>query len=166
MHSDGHEWVFKIIDRAFAGEGSDEEAKALREHLRDCAACRDYLDAGKRVVGAVKGFSFDVDPELNRKVMAALAMRAEQLETKSSRRLQIWWGCLAAVLLTVAGSIAASQVTRLLAAVFPVAASQVHFGLVAFWILPSLCFCLLFLLVPAAADGPVSGWMNKKGFSL
>jgi hypothetical protein len=93
-------------------------------------------------------------------VLASLTLRAQQLQTKPVNRGQMWWGCLVAVLLTAAGSLAASRFGGLVAPVFHVQQAHVRFGLVAFWVVPSLCLCLLFLLlsvVPAR---------NEKGLSL
>jgi hypothetical protein len=55
---------------------------------------------------------------------------------------------------------------RLLSEIFPLpsvlTAERVHFGLMAFWVLPSIFICLLFLLLPNLS----SGWLQKKGLSI
>jgi len=157
-----HAEILHGIDRSLAGASSAQEEVILLEHTRDCADCRRYRDNGVRAIGALKGFSFDVDAGLNRKVMASLARRAEEVEEQGRRRLRVWVGCLVAVLLTVSGSFAASDIGRLLTALFPIQAAQVHLGVLLFWIAPSLGFCLLFLLLAAMP----AGGMNEKGLSL
>lgn len=157
-----HVEIVQMIDRSLAGGSSAEEERVLLEHLQGCAACRSYRDASVRAIAALKGYSFPVDAGLNRKVFASLAQRAEELDMEGGRWVQVWVGSMVAVALTIAGSFGASHVGRLLAALFPVEAAQLHFGVIAFWIAPSLCFCLLFPLLAAWR----TGGMNEKGSSL
>ena len=93
---------------------------------------------------------------------ASLQQRAQEIEAKQPSRRRMVWGCVAALMLTAIGSFVAAQFGDLAAAAFHIEPAQVQFGLVAFWIAPSLCFCLLFLLMPVA----LTGWMHKKGWSL
>jgi hypothetical protein len=69
---------------------------------------------------------------------------------------------LLALGLTVIGSFAASQLGSLAAVPFHLQPAQLHLGLATFWIAPSLCFCLLFLLLPVAP----ALFNNKKGLSI
>jgi len=55
---------------------------------------------------------------------------------------------VAAVVLTTGGSFVDLQFGRLIASVFDIQRMQVQQGLLAFWILPSLCVLLLFPLLP------------------
>jgi hypothetical protein len=72
------------------------------------------------------------------------------------------WGSLLALLLTAAGSFAASRLGSLAAPALHLDPAQMRFGLAAFWITPSLFICMLLLLLPTL-HGSLS---NKKGFSL
>ncbi|HEX4022762.1 MAG TPA: zf-HC2 domain-containing protein [Acidobacteriaceae bacterium] len=162
MQADGHETMRHGIDKTLAGEASPQEEQALREHLRDCAACQEYLNASTRVIASLSEFSFEVDPGLQARVCASLQMRAQQLEAKQPSRRRMLWGCVAALMLTAIGSFVAAQFGGLAAAAFHIEPAQVQFGLVAFWIAPSLCFCLLLLLLPIFP----TGWMHTKGWSL
>ncbi len=162
MHADHHEAIYRVIDKSLAGAASVAEEESLREHLLTCAPCRDYLNACNRAVAGLAGFSFEVDSELDRKVMASLALRAAKLETTRIHRQRLWWSCLIALMLTVAGSFTAARIGGFAAAAWHVNPAQMQLGLAAFWIVPSLCVCLLLLLLPASP----AGWMHKKGLSL
>jgi predicted anti-sigma-YlaC factor YlaD len=162
MQVDRHESICHIIDKSLLGTASVQEEQSLRDHLPTCARCRDYLNACNRTIRSLEGFRFEIDPGLDRKVLASLALRARQLETTRINRKQLWWSCFIALMLTVVGSFVALQLGALVAAVFQVESAQVQFGLVALWIAPSLCFCALFLLLPVSLPRRI----NKKGLSL
>lgn len=154
-----HASIRRIIDQSLTGaEPSAQERQTLREHLATCAGCAQYLDASNRAIATLADFSFPMDPALDGKVLAALAARAQQLEAE---RRRLWWPCALALLLTIAGSIAASQLGSLAAVTFHLEPAQLHAGLATFWIAPSLCFCLLFLLLPTAP----ALFGHKKGLS-
>jgi len=160
MHGNRHESFCHIIDKTLAGEASVQEKQSLREHLHTCASCRSYLNSCNRAITSLEGFSFDMDPLLDEKVLASLTLRAQELEKSRVNHRQLW-SCFIALMLTVAGSFIASQFGYIVAAVLHLQTMQVQFGLFAFWVAPSLCFCLLFLLLPT-----LSGEWNKKGLSL
>jgi hypothetical protein len=162
MQVDRHQPICHIIDKSLVGGTSPQEEQALREHLLACAPCKEYLNDCNRAIAGLEGFSFEVNPALHGRVIESLTRRAQQLETKRIDHRQIVWNCLTALLLTVAGSFAASQFGALVAAVFHFKYAPVQFGLIAFWIVPSLCFCLLLPILMLLS----SGWMNEKGLSL
>jgi predicted anti-sigma-YlaC factor YlaD len=154
-----HSSVRRIIDQSLAGAApSAQERQTLREHLAACAACQQYLDASSRAIAALADFSFPMDPALDSKVVAAIAARARQLE---SERRRLWWPCCLALLLTIAGSIAVSQLGSLAAVTFHLEPAQLHLGLATFWIAPSVLICMLLLLPGFQA---VLG--SRKGLSL
>jgi hypothetical protein len=157
MQVDRHQQIRQIIDKSLAGAASPQEEQTLREHFRTCAPCQEYLDAGHRVIAGLGGFSFEVNPDLEGKVIAALALRAQQLESRRVKQTALWWGY--AVALTVGGSFAAARFSSLAAAVFHLQAAPLHAGLLAFWTVPSLCFCLLFPILHRLS----AGWMIEKG---
>ena len=157
-----HQSIRRIIDQSLAGASLEPQAQqTLREHLAICAACQQYLDASNHTIATLKDFSFPIDPALGSKVLASLAQRAQQLEAASRQRNRVWWTGLA-LILTVIGSLAASQLGSLAAATFHIEPAQLHLGLATFWIAPSLCFCLLFLLLPVSP----ALFGHKKGISL
>ena len=55
---------------------------------------------------------------------------------------------MAALMLSAAGSLIGLQFGGLIAPVLDMQRTQLRHGLVAFWILPSLCFLLLFPILP------------------
>lgn len=151
-----------LIDKSLAGAASAQEEQSLREHLAACAPCAEHLEATRRVVAGLEGFSFELGPALDSKVYAAVALRAQQLETSRIRRRQMGWGGLLALLLTAVGSLAVSRLGSLAAPALHLDPAQMRFGLAAFWITPSLFVCMLLLLLPTFH----AGLGNKKGLSL
>ena len=143
-----HESFQHMIDESLAGGISAEREKSLRDHLHTCAPCQEYLSASNRVIASLEGFSFEVNPTLNARVLASLRLRAQQLQAAQPGRRRWLLISLAAVVLTMGGSFVDLQFGRLIAAVFDIQRTQVQQGLLAFWIVPSLCVLLLFPLLP------------------
>ena len=148
MISDDHESFQHRIDETLARGIAPGEEESLREHLRSCAQCRQYLTAGARVIAGLGGFSFDVDPALQAKVCASISLRAQQLEDGQPSRRRMAWICIAALILTAAGSFIDLQFGGLIASVLDVQRTQMRQGLLTFWIVPSLCLLLLFPILP------------------
>ena len=144
MHLDptNHEAARAMIDKSLAGAASPEEEQLLREHLAACDSCNEYLEAGRRAIAGLGGLCFDLDPALDRRVFAALDLRAQQLEASRAPHARLAWAWALALLLTVAGSILAAQLGSHAAATFHLDGVQVRLGLATFWITPSLCICL------------------------
>ena len=124
-------------------------------------ACQEYLKASNQAIAGLGGFSFEVNPDLHGRVLAALTLRAQQLETKRIQQRPMWWSYLAAFVLTVAGSFTAARFSGIAGAVFHIEPGPLHIGLLALWIVPSLCFCLLFPVLHRLSVG----WTNEKGLS-
>jgi hypothetical protein len=161
MQVDRHQEIRHIIDRSLEGAASLQEEQTLREHFLICAPCQEYLNASHRAIAGLGDFSFEVNPDLHGKVIAALTQRAQQLETKRVEQRPMLWSYLAALVLTVVGSLTAARFSGLAVAVFHLEPATMHFGLLALWIVPSLCFCLLFPFLHRLSVG----WMNEKGLS-
>jgi len=148
MNIDHHESFQHMIDESLAGAISAEREQSLREHLDTCPPCQEYLSAGNRVIAGLGGFSFEVDPTLNARVLASLRRRAHP----DRRRWTLV--SVAAVVLTIGGSFVDLQFGDLIASAFDMQHMQVRQGLLTFWIVPSLCGLLLFPLLP---------WLSKAG---
>lgn len=162
MHVDHHQEIRQFIDRSLVGTASLQEEQALREHLLICTACQEYLNASHRAIAALGGFSFEVNPRLHEKVNAALALRAQQLEANTIKQRPMLWSYIAAaIVLTVAGSLVAVRFSGLAVATFHLEPAPWQVGLLALWIVPSLCLCLLFPILHRLS----AGWMNEKGLS-
>lgn len=151
-----------LIDKSLAGAATPQEEQSLREHLAVCAPCAEHLEASRRVVAGLEGFSFALGPALDSKVLAAVTLRAQQLETNRARRRQMGWGGLLALLLTAVGSLAASRLGSLAGPALHLDPAPMRFALAAFWVTPSLFVCLLLLLLPTLHVGRSS----RKGFSI
>jgi hypothetical protein len=164
-HATVHQSIQSLIDKSLAGDASTSEESTIREHLEACDACRHYQAISQRTIASLKGFSFGKGPEA-RDVVAALMAKSGEFEATKDHQQNVWIGCLIGALLTISGSFTATRVVRLLSEIFPLpsvlTAERVHFGLMAFWVLPSIFICLLFLLLPNLS----SGWLQKKGLSI
>jgi hypothetical protein len=143
-----HENFQRMIDESLAGGLSAEREKSLRDHLHTCAPCQAYLSASNKVIAGLGGFSFEVDSTLNATVFASLRARAQQVQVAQPRRRQWVLISLAAVVLTMGGSFVDLRFGDLIASVFDIQRTQMQHGLLAFWIVPSLCVLLLFPLLP------------------
>jgi len=142
MNIDQHENFRHTIDESLAGGVSADREQSLREHLDTCARCQEYLIASKRVIAGLRGFSFEVDPALNAKVLSSLRRPAQP-----GRRRWVLIS-VAAVVLTIGGSFLDLRFGDLIASVFDVQRLHLRQGLLAFWIVPSLAVLLLFPLLP------------------
>jgi len=162
MQTDHHESICNLIDKSLTGEISGQEEETLRRHLPTCPACQQYLESSNRAVAGLGGFAFETDPDLPDRIFAALTTRAAQLETRRLSHRQLAWSYLAALVLTLAGSFVAMQIGDRFAAALPVSYQQVHLGLIAIWIVPSICFCLFLPTLPLMSKR----WMHRKGVSL
>ena len=148
MNIHHHESFQHLIDESLAGGIAAGREQFLREHLDTCAPCQEYLSTSKRIIAGLGGFSFEVDPSLNARVLASLRRPAQRVQSAQPRRRRWALISVAAVVLTMGGSFVDLQFGRLIASVFDVQRMQVQQGLLAFWILPSLCVLLLFPLLP------------------
>jgi hypothetical protein len=148
MNIDQHESFHHMIDESLAGGISAERKQFLREHLDTCAPCQQYLSACNRVIVGLGGFSFEVDPALNARVLASLRRRAQQVQARQPDRRR--WALIgvAAVVLTMGGSFVDLQFGGLIASLLDIQRTLVRQALLAFWIVPSLFLLLLFPLLP------------------
>ena len=148
MNTDHHQSFQHMIDESLAGGISAEREQSLREHIDTCAPCQEYLSASNRVIAGLGGFSFEVDPTLNARVLASLRRPAQRVQAAQPGRRRWALISVAAVVLTMGGSFVDLQFGGLIASVFDLQRTQVRQGLLAFWIVPSLCVLLLFPLLP------------------
>jgi predicted anti-sigma-YlaC factor YlaD len=151
MRAERHEDFEQMIDRGLAGAGTPEEESLLGAHVGECVACEEYLSASRRAIAGLNGFAFEAGPALNARVVAAIRMRAEQMEARraSARR---WVGMsVVAVVLTVLGSVVDLRVGHWAAGFFDLRPMEVRQGLLALWIVPSFGLLLLFPILPLLA---------------
>ena len=86
MKTDDHESFHRMIDEGLAGAISAERERSLRRHLDTCSPCQQYLSACNRVIAGLGGFSFEVDPALNARVLASLRRRTQQVQARQPDR--------------------------------------------------------------------------------
>jgi anti-sigma factor RsiW len=146
MQADLHNDMRQIIDKSLVGEASPQEQQTLRKHLLACAACQKYASDSRRAIVSLSGFSFApfaTDPGLQAKVHASLDLRAQQLQATQPGRRRILQVSIIALLLTIVGSLGALHMGSPLAALLHLEPAQMQTGVVALWVLPSLCFSLI-----------------------
>jgi hypothetical protein len=148
MKTDLHAIIRDVIDKTLAGGEQPEDDQSLQEHLAACVQCQEYLSAGNRVIAGLGGFSFDIDPGLEGKVLRSLRVRAQQLETAQSNRRRIVWGCAGALVLMITGSWVALEFGNLVAGALNLPPMEMQRLLLLLWVVPSLCLSLLFPVLP------------------
>jgi predicted anti-sigma-YlaC factor YlaD len=143
MKMDSHERFQRMVDESLAGVITAEDEQSLREHLSTCVPCQQYLGASHRVLSGLGGFSFEVNPNLNAKVLAALTQKAQQ--GSHTLTFKIWAAFAVALSLSIVGSALVYRMATRLAVPMHFAMTQVQIGVLVFWLLPSFCaaFCLL-----------------------
>jgi hypothetical protein len=155
MNIDHHEGFQRMIDESLAAPISAEKEQSLREHLATCAPCLEYLGASNRVIAGLSGFSFEVNPTLNARVLVALKLQAQQVRAAQPGRRRLMrqhnvqfkvWGAFAVALsMSIVGSALVYQVAKLLTVPMHFDTAQVQAGVLVFWLLPSFCSALRLL---------------------
>lgn len=163
MNIDHHQSFQRMIDESLAGAISEEKEQSLREHLSTCAPCNEYLSASNRVIAGLGGFSFDVNPALNARVLAALKLQAQLVRTEGPERRRLlcqhnvqfrnWAAFAVALSMSFAGSALVYQMAERLAVPMHFVTAQVQAGVLVFWLLPSLCAALCLLAAPGENRG-------------
>lgn len=158
MIADRHEPFRHMIDENLAGAISREKEEFLREHLATCAPCTAYLSASNRVIAGLSGFSFEVNPTLHAKVLAALRLEAEKPAHGRFKRLReipltSWSAFVAALTMSFAGSAIVYQIAKRLAIPMHCDPAQIQASVLMFWLLPSLCAALCLLAAPGEKRG-------------
>jgi hypothetical protein len=155
MNIDHHESFQRMIDESLAGAITAEKEQSLREHLSTCAPCKEYLSASNRVIAGLSGFSFEVNPTLNARVLAALRLQAEPVReipahhTGTMRQhivqFKNWAAFAVALSMSFVGSALVYQMATRLAVPTHFDTAQVQAGVLVFWLLPSFCSALCLL---------------------
>ena len=163
MNIDHHDTFQRMIDESLAGVLSAEKEQSLREHLSTCAPCKEYLSASNRVIAGLSGFSFEVNPTLNARVLAALKLRAQQVReipahhTGTMRQhnvqFRIWAAFAVALSMSFVGSALVYQIAERLVVPMHFDTAQVQAGVLVSWLLPSFCSALRLLAAPGEKRG-------------
>jgi len=148
---DVHEEARALIASCLAADAAPAERLRLAEHLAACPECRHEMELSRRSVRALGEIAFAAVPGLDGRVQAALARRSRALAEQGARRKRLL-GFVAALAMTVAGSLAVWKG----AAGLPTARDLAPAGLAAivaiFWALPSFAAAILLLASPALAS--------------
>ena len=163
MILDRHERFQRMIDESLAGAISAEKEQSLREHLATCAPCLEYLNASNRVIAGLSGFSFELTPTLNARVLIALKLQAQQVRAaqpgrrrfrrQHNVRFKVWAAFAVALSMSITGSALVYQVAKLLTVPMHFDTAQVEAGVLVFWLLPSFCAALCLLAAPGENRG-------------
>jgi anti-sigma-K factor RskA len=163
MNIDQHESFQRMIDESLAGVLSAEQEQSLREHLSTCTTCREYLNASNRVIAGLSDFSFEVNPTLNVRVVAALRLQAKEgrgtlaRDTGTVRQHSVpfknWAAFAGAISMSFVGSGLVYQIAERLAVPMHFVSAQVQAGVLVFWLVPSLYAALCLLGAPGENGG-------------
>jgi predicted anti-sigma-YlaC factor YlaD len=93
-----HARAQKLIALAVAEQVSDGQQGWLRAHLQECGACRDYAEAARRAVRALRSHPVTADSALVRATQMRVHSRALELQRQQER---LWVICVCCVAVTV-----------------------------------------------------------------
>lgn len=88
-----HEQAQEILAAAVAGHPEEPQRTWLQEHLRECAACRDYERAAAGVVSALRSQPFAADSALVRATLFLVRSRALELRQRRDRNWLVSLSC-------------------------------------------------------------------------
>jgi len=135
MQSDTHQRARSLVDQGAVEGISPEEQRWLSRHTDECGECAGYAEMSQRAIRALDSFAFEIDPEAARRVQDAV--RDRLIETRPRRR-NLMAGIVAAMVLTVAGSLVMWALTGWMAERWGIPARAWQMGFAMFWVLPSI----------------------------
>jgi len=92
MTRDAHDEARELIA---LGEGlSDTQQAMLRAHLQECESCRDYADAARQVVRALRSVPVTADSRLVRATQMGVRFHASRLRETRERTWLVGMACL------------------------------------------------------------------------
>jgi predicted anti-sigma-YlaC factor YlaD len=94
MTRDTHDEAREVIALAGAEDLSDAQQIWLREHLEECAACRDYAEAADRLVRALRSLTLAADSRLVRATQMRVRFHASRLREARERLWLVGMACL------------------------------------------------------------------------
>ena len=155
MPFDPHQRAQLLLDQSPVEGIPAEDQRWLDSHLEGCAACSRYAGLSRRVIGALDGFAFEVNPEAALRIQNAVRGRLEELAS-GERRQEHSLAVPVALVLTGLGSIFMWHSVAWLAVQWNLPARPWQIGFVVFWLLPSVLLDVL-LLFPGKFIGAGSG---------
>ena len=119
--------------------------------------------ASNRVIAGLSGFSFEVNPTLNARVIAALRLQAQQGRADSRAysgsfasiacHSRNWAAFAVALSMSFVGTGLVYQMAERLVVPMHFVTTQVQVGVLVFWLLPSFCAALCLLAAPGENRG-------------
>jgi hypothetical protein len=143
MPSEPHARARALLDQAMMEAISPDEQRWLHRHTEECAECSRYGELSRRAIRALDSFAFELDPAAALRVENAIRSRANRLASNEFHRRRLFIGAVAAMLLTIAGSIAMWQSAAWLAGRWNLPSPVWQVGFAMFWLLPSILLGIL-----------------------
>jgi len=140
MQSDTHQRARVLVDRALAEGISPEDQRWLTRHTDECVECARYTEMSQRAIRALDSFAFEIDPEASRRVQDAV--RERLIATRPERR-SVFAGVVAAMVLTIGGSLVMWALAGWMAQRWGIPARAWQAGFALFWVLPSILLDVL-----------------------
>jgi hypothetical protein len=153
MSGDHHEGFQRMIDESLAAALSAEKTQSLREHLATCIPCQEYLSASRRVIAGLRGFSFEANPTLNARVLAALEPHHAGTMRRHTVQFKNWAAFAVALSMSFVGSALVYRVATQLTVPMHFDIAQAQAAVLVFWLLPSFCSALRLLAAPGEKRG-------------
>jgi hypothetical protein len=159
MPFDHHERARRLLDQETVEGLHRDDRTWLDGHIEQCGECREYAELSRRVVRALDGFAFDLDPAEALRIQNTIRGRIDGLASHPRER-KLAFAVPVALVLTIVGSMTVWRSAAWLAARWnlPAPAWQIAIGV--FWLLPSLLVDL-FLLFPGKFIGNRSGGQGE-----
>jgi hypothetical protein len=143
MPSEPHARARLLLDQAMMEGISPDEQRWLNSHTEGCAECNRYGELSRRAIRALDSFAFELDPAAAFRVENAIRSRANRLASNELHGRRFFIGAVAAMLLTIAGSIAMWQPAAWLARRWSLPSPAWQIGFAMFWLLPSILLGIL-----------------------
>jgi predicted anti-sigma-YlaC factor YlaD len=134
----------ELIDRSFVEEVSEGERRLMHDHIRDCDACKRYVELTGRTIRGLREFTFTSEPDSSAQVLEILAHHTETMR-QHNVQFKIWAAFAVALSMSFVGSALVYQMVKRLAVPMHFDTAQVQAGVLVFWLLPSFCSALCLL---------------------
>lgn len=143
MPAEPHARARLLLDQAMMEGISPDEQRWLNSHTDECAECSRYGELSRRAIRALDSFAFELDPAAAFRMEDAIRRRANWLASNEFHGRRFIIGAVAAMLLTIAGSIAMWQPAAWLAGRWNLPSPAWQIGFAMFWLLPSILLGIL-----------------------
>jgi predicted anti-sigma-YlaC factor YlaD len=142
----------ELVDRSFVEEVSERERHLIHNHIRECDACKRYVELTARTIRGLREFSFTSEQDSNAQVFGILAHHTGTMR-EHNMKFKIWAAFAGALSMSFVGSALAYQLAQRMAIPMHLDTAQVQAGVIVFWLLPSLCSALCMLAAPIENRG-------------